>query len=55
MRSFVARYSSRCTLCDERIEEGEQAAYVEEDSNEVAHLECALDEGYGGEDDDYDR
>lgn len=37
MSTFEARYPGRCGVCDERIQPGDQATYVED---EVAHVSC---------------
>ena len=37
---FIAAFSSPCGLCEERIEEGDEAAYVD---NEACHADCARD------------
>lgn len=36
--TFTARYDGRCGVCDERIHEGDECAYADD---EVCHAECA--------------
>lgn len=43
LRVFVATYTSVCGLCDEAIEPGDAACYVDD---EPVHAQCATDEGY---------
>ena len=35
--TFEARYPGRCGVCDERIQPGDQATYVDD---EIAHATC---------------
>lgn len=38
MRTFPARYPGRCAACQERIIEGDQIGYTEDD--EIVHADC---------------
>lgn len=40
---WVARYGSRCGICDKSILEGDECCYVDD---EPAHAECAREQGY---------
>lgn len=43
MRPIPAKLSTRCLLCDEQIELGEDIVKIEDDS--WVHHQCAIDEG----------
>lgn len=40
LQTAIARWPSRCAACDERIEEGDEIALLEED-DEWVHRRCA--------------
>lgn len=47
LRSFPARYPSRCSICDEMIWEDRSVVYLDDpDAGELVHSLCAEDEGY---------
>jgi hypothetical protein len=47
-RVFTAQYHGRCGICDEAIEEGDEACY---EDDQVVHAHCASDPRYGDADD----
>ena len=46
MTAFEARYPGRCADCDNRIEPGDQATYLDD---ELVHLACASRELWQGD------
>lgn len=42
----IARYDSRCAVCERLIHEGDDEIVFLPDDEEWVHVDCALDEGW---------